>query len=57
MTPVGKKGALMIQSVSLPLCAAVREEYGGWGGLREELEELRADRFQHQNPKQSTKVS
>lgn len=33
----------MIQSVSLPLCAAVREEYGGWGGLREELEELGCD--------------
>ena len=27
----------MIESISLPLCAAVREEYGGWTGLAEEL--------------------
>ena len=30
----------MIQSISLPLCAAVEAEYGGWNGLRAELERL-----------------
>lgn len=33
----------MTQSVSLPLCAAVREEYGGWAGLEAELTGLGCD--------------
>lgn len=30
----------MIQSISLPLCTATEREYGGWNGLRAELERL-----------------
>ena len=30
----------MLESISLPLCGAVRTEYGGWSGLREELARL-----------------